>query len=156
VKLISPDYRVQGDTIIFSLTGLEKTARPGHVRGVLEISSSLFGSDKASLNTLQYLQHYLRETESHRAYFDAAENCRPSGLFVANTKPYQSVLPSTLAKWMMRAMSAAGIDTSHFKAHSSRSASASDLKRKGFSLAQILQKAHWSNPRTFSTFYDRA
>ena len=86
VKLISPDYRVQGDTIIFSLTGLEKTARPGHVRGVLEISSSLFGSDKASLNTLQYLQHYLRETESHRAYFDAAENCRPSGLFVANTK----------------------------------------------------------------------
>ena len=83
------------------------------------------------------------------------------------------MLPSTLAKWMMRVMSAAGIDTSHFKgvenwcfinamftfvflAHSSRSASASDLKRKGFSLAQILQKAHWSNPRTFSTFYDRA
>ena len=64
MKLLSPDYSVQGDTVIFSLTGLEKTAGPGLVRSVLEISTSLFSSDKASLKTLQYVQHYLRERES--------------------------------------------------------------------------------------------
>merc|ERR1712096_330691 len=134
VSLLAPDFTLQGDTIIFFITGLEKQARPGHIR----------------------TEHYLRETESHRDYFETAEGYRPKGLFIANTKPYQSILPSTLAKWMLRVMTSAGIDTSHYKAHSSRSASASDLKKKGFSLHQILQRANWTQAKTFSTFYDRA
>ena len=74
------------DTIIFFITGLEKQARPGHTRSEVRIPAALRGSDKLSLNTLLYLQHYLRETEAHRDYFAAAEGYRPKGLFIANTK----------------------------------------------------------------------
>ena len=86
VSLLAPDFTLQGDTIIFFITGLEKQARPGHIRTEVRIPAALSGSDKASLNTLHYLQHYLRETESHRDYFEAAEGYRPKGLFIANTK----------------------------------------------------------------------
>jgi len=134
VRLLAPDFDLQEDYIIFSLTGLEKTARPGHVRG----------------------EHYLQRTESRRAYFEAAEGHKPAGLFISNLKPFQPVLPVTLAKWMLRIMSAAGIDTTHYKAHSSRSASASDMRRKGYSLAQIMEKADWTQAKTFMKFYDRS
>lgn len=56
------------------------------------------------------LEHYLEVTESRRAYFAAAEGHRPHGLFISNLKPFQTVLPSTLAKWMLRIMSDAGVD----------------------------------------------
>ena len=54
-------------------------------------------------------------------------------------------------------MGKAGIDTDKFKAHSTRAASSSALKRSGMSVKQILLKANWSEKsRTFSKFYDRA
>ncbi len=54
-------------------------------------------------------------------------------------------------------MEAAGLDMSHYRAHSSRSASATDMVKKGFSLSQILSRAHWSeNSGTFQRFYNRA
>ena len=81
----------------------------------------------------------------------------PARLFIANTKPYQAVTPSTLAKWLLETMDRAGIDTAQYKAHSSRSASASSMLRQGLSLQQILERANWSpRSRTFSIFYDRS
>ena len=54
-------------------------------------------------------------------------------------------------------MERAGIDTSTYKAHSTRAAASSSMKRSGMSVQQILAKAHWSKKsRTFATFYDRS
>ena len=54
-------------------------------------------------------------------------------------------------------MDKAGIDTSLYKAHSVRSASATQMKLAGMSLTQILARAHWSETsRTFAKFYDRS
>ena len=65
--------------------------------------------------------------------------------------------PATLAKCLLSTMQGAGIDTAKFKAHSSRSAGASDLVNKGYSLTQILQRADWSqSSRTFDSFYNRS
>ena len=52
-------------------------------------------------------------------------------------------------------MAAAGIDISHFKAHSTRAASTSAAARLGVSTAQILLTADWSSASTFSKFYKR-
>ena len=124
----------------------------GSLRGELRCPA---GRDKLSL--ADCLAHYLDRTVEKRAYYEAAEGKFPDRLFVANTKPHQPVTPSTLAKWLLRAMDGAGKDTGAYKAHSSRSASASHLVRRGFSVTQIMERANWSrSSRTFSIFYNRA
>ena len=86
LSLLAPTYDLQEDTIVFTFTGLEKTSRPGHVRGEMRVPVWLNSSDKDSLNIHLYLQHYLEVTESRRAYFAAAEGHRPHGLFISNLK----------------------------------------------------------------------
>ena len=48
-----------------------------------------------------------------------------------------------------------GIDTSVYKAHSTRSACVSKAKSQGLSVDQILQRANWSQANTFYKFYDK-
>ena len=104
-----------------------------------------------------YLSAYLARTEVRRAYHQKAEGFAPKGLFISNTKPYQSVQPSTLAKWLLVAMEAAGIDTATYKAHSTRSSSSTDLVRRGLSVSQIKARVFWSErSQTFGIFYNRA
>ena len=50
-------------------------------------------------------------------------------------------------------MASAGIDVSHYKAHSTRAASTSAAARVGVSTAQILLTADGSSANTFSKFY---
>ena len=76
-------------------------------------------------------------------------------LILSFFQPYQPVKAATLAKWLLSAMDSAGIDTSKYRAHSSRSAASSAMYTKGFSLAQILKRADWSRASTFHKFYER-
>ena len=76
---------------------------------------------------------------------------------MSNIKPHQSVTAIALAKRLLAAMDGAGIDTSSFKAHSTRSSGASSMRNKGLSLAQVLKRGYWSDrTRTFEVFYDRS
>ena len=52
-------------------------------------------------------------------------------------------------------MEAAGMDTSMYKAHSTRSAATSEAKVQGLSTKQILQAANWRNASTFHWFYNK-
>ena len=53
-------------------------------------------------------------------------------------------------------MEKAGIDTNKYKAHSTRSASSTAMKRAGMTIQAILAKANWSKKsNTFRRFYDR-
>ena len=52
-------------------------------------------------------------------------------------------------------MTAAGIDTDKYKAHSTRSAATSKAKAVGLSVSDIIAQANWSRASTFSRFYDR-
>jgi integrase len=72
-------------------------------------------------------------------------------LFRSYIKPHKAVTPTTIARWIITILSASGIDTSHFKAHSTRSAASSKAVAAGLSAKDIMQAAHWSD-RT-STFY---
>ena len=54
---------------------------------------------------------------------------------------------------MKEALGAAKVDTSIFKAHSSRGAAATAALKAGISLPQILTLADWSGPSTFNKFY---
>ena len=142
------------NTIIIPLVTLEKTSRPGKTRAEVVLPS---GDSHPPLSLHQCISHYLARTEQARDYFEKAEGHKPSAMFISNTKPFQPVKPCTLAKWLLVAMERAGISTASYKAHSVRSASASDLRNKGMSLAQVLERGNWSSStRTFRLFYDRS
>ena len=144
VAVLAPDFQVVEDEIAIPILELEKTSRPGHLRGEVLLPA---GSDYPPLSLHLCLS----------AYYEKAKGSRPPYLFTSNVKPYQSVSSSTLAKWLLSAMNNAGIDTACYKAHSSRSAGASSMRNKGFSLSQVLSRGYWSDKsRTFHIFYDRS
>ena len=154
VAVLGPEFQLVGDEIVIPVTGLEKTSRPGHLRGEVVLPS---GDSCPPLSLHYCISEYLARTEQFRLYHEKAEGTRPSNLFVSNNKPHQSVTATTLAKWLLAAMDGAGIDTSSFKAHSTRSSGASSMRNKGLSLAQVLKRGYWSDrTRTFEVFYDRS
>ena len=67
--------------------------------------------------------------------------------------PYRRVGIPTIGRWTKTVMAKAGIDISMFKAHSTRSASASALACAGVPLQEILRKGAWSDESTFRHFY---
>ena len=56
---------------------------------------------------------------------------------------------------MKSTLAEAGIDTTKFKAHSSRSASSSAAYEAGVALPDIMEAADWSTVSTFTKFYHR-
>jgi len=144
--------QVLGDEFVFSICGLEKTSRQGHLRRELRCP---LDSSNPALDVHLCCEDYLSRTEERRVYYAAGEGQRPNRLFISSNKPFQPVKSCTLAKWMLSAMESAGIDTASYKAHSARAASSSAMLSKGLSLGQILSRADWSRARTFYTFYNK-
>ena len=80
-------------------------------------------------------------------------------MFIQLRRPYKSVSLQTLARWIMSIMADAGVDTSLFHQHSTRSASAAWLgsgTNKKMSVAQICHQGQWSRATTtFRKFYHK-
>lgn len=74
-------------------------------------------------------------------------------LFLSVVQPHKPVSASMVARWVWSLLQAAGIDTSQFKPHSVRGASASDAAKGGVALSDILGMACWSSDSTLKRFY---
>ena len=75
--------------------------------------------------------------------------------FISYSKPHQAVSPDTVSRWIKTTLVAAGIDTSKYSAHSTRSASTSAAKEHSNSITTIMKSAGWSQESTFSKFYSK-
>ena len=72
-------------------------------------------------------------------------------LIISYGKPHKPVSSETKSRWIKDELSKAGVDTSVFKAHSSRSASSSKAREAGISVSEILKKGGWKSVHTFKT-----
>ena len=79
-----------------------------------------------------------------------------SQFLVSHIKPYKSVSPSTVFRWLGQVLAMVGINTEVFKAHSIRSASSSKTELTGFSLIDIIKQGHWSQTSIFQKFYRKS
>ena len=70
-------------------------------------------------------------------------------------KPHKPVSTNTIARWLKNVMAKAGIDTSVYKAHSTRAAVISAAKGKQVPIDTILATAGWSSESTFARFYNK-
>ena len=76
-------------------------------------------------------------------------------LLLSFQKPYQPVSTDTISRWLKTVLAKSGIDTSVFKGHSTRAASASVAAVCKVPLSTIMDNAGWSNATTFKKFYQK-
>ena len=78
------------------------------------------------------------------------------GIFLSITAPFEEVSVQVLAKDTLKVMTAAGIDTQKFKAHSTRMAAASAAVDKGVEVEDVMKKGRWQSWTVFEKFYNRS
>ena len=93
-----------------------------------------------------HLKEYLRRTKDLRVGKE---------LFITFVKPHRHASRDTISRWIKEVLNMAGIDTTKFSAHSSRSASKSAAFDRDVPLDNILQAAVWSSQKTMSKVYCR-
>ena len=96
---------------------------------------------------LTHLKVYLEKTKMLR--IDEKQ------LLISYIKPHKAVSCETISKWVKKFMAAAGIDTSIYKSHTTRSASTSSLAGKQSDIQDIMNAAGWTKEETFQKFYKR-
>ena len=131
------------NVVIIPIRSLIKTSNARKYKFALELKKY---SDP-SICILHTLRVYLNKTSEIRGSYKQ--------LFVSFLKPFKPVSKDTISRWIKLVLFEAGIDTTIFKAHSTRSASCSAAKRDNVPLDLILQSAGWSSCQTFRKYYDR-
>ena len=126
---------------VFMIDTPLKTTRPGN-----RIEFLAYKPDR-NLCVVQHLQAYIDRTSHLRGETDQ--------LLIGYQKPHKPVSTNTIARWLKNVMAKAGIDTSVYKAHSTRAAVTSAAKGKQVPINTILSAAGWSNENTFARFYDK-
>lgn len=130
--------------MIVNLVSLEKQSRPGNIRGYLRIQNFI---EDLHLCPMAALVEY-----NNRVSLLKADR---SSLFVSYKKPHSVVTAKTLSRWTCDLLSAAGVDTTLFQSHATRSA-AGVLLSKTLSSIQLCKLANWSSTSgVYEKFYKR-
>ena len=110
--------------------------------------------DIPSLDVSNYIIHYMQRSFKHRvkAVQDGLPKPRQLFLSYSTGKPLRR---ASISQYLLEVLSLAGINTSTFKAHSTRGALPSIMSARGASPHVILNHGDWRNLGTFKKFYDR-
>ena len=135
---------VHPEGVSFQLTVPRKT---GSVDKPTEAYFARFNQDK-KLCPVECFRH-LKLTRNIRPVIPSS---LPDKLFISFKCPFKPVTTTTLGRWLRTFMSAAGIDSKIFKAHSVRGASTTAAANAFVPPSTIMSMADWSSS-TFRTFY---
>ena len=116
----------------FKLASLTKKRKAG--APVRERFYASFTKDNC-LCVVQCLKEYEEVTKSHRQIRPDV----PAPLFLSYIQPYRPVSSQRIAHWIKDFLKRAGVDTSTFKAHSVRGASASAAASGGLHISDVLR-----------------
>ena len=142
-KLSIENMFIEDLKITFVVTEILKHTRPGkHQQPLIFLS---YPNDK-NLCIVSLLLEYIKRTSALRG-----ENKQ---LLISFIRPHKPISTETTSHWVKSFMTAAGIDTSQYKGHTTRAASTSYLASKHFDLKNIMLAAGWSKEETFQRFYN--
>ena len=125
---------------------LVKTDRPGKVGHELILKA--YPVDRR-LCVVRTMQRYLYVTKDFRSTLGKEQ------LFLSLNEPHTPVSKDTIAKWIRQMLDLSGIDVNVFKAHSVRAASVSAAKLNFVPTQDIMQRADWTQERTFKQYYNK-
>ena len=135
---------VYDNTIVFELGRLTKSRRKG--QSPIKLTFHAF-IDNPLLCVVSNILRYKERTRGWRT------GNSKSQLLLSFVEPHREVVPCTIAGWLVQVMSNAGVDTSDFKAHSTRGASTSKARAKSLSCQEIIAMARWKKVSTFKRHY---
>ena len=135
------------NSYIFTYEKLTKTRRRG--TAPLSVEYVQF-STNPKLCVVSVLDIYLKITQEWRVKGQETQ------LLLSTLKPHNEVVKSTIAGWIKSVLKDAGIDTSLFSAHSTRSASTSKAMALGLSIEDILKRGNWSGKTTWQRHYHKS
>lgn len=141
------NYKKLKTEFVFELSDSLKQYRP-HCQ-VASLCFKAYPPDRR-LCIYTVLKEYLSRTKHVRNSI-VSDNM----LLISYVKPYKNVTRDTISRWIKTVMSRSGIDIQKYGSHSVRSAATSKAKGNSVPMKDILQKAGWSNVKTFAKFYDR-
>ena len=138
------EVEVTATTITFVVSKLTKTSKIGKPPVSL-VLSKYHHDDQLCVNTT--LKQYLINTKPIRSQ----QRC----LFLSYASPHKQVGSETISRWIKNTLFSAGVDTTKFTAHSTRSAACSAAFKNGVPLNVILSTANWARSSTFAKFYNK-
>ncbi len=130
-------------SVKFHIQSLMKHSRPSN-KTSNEIVINSFNTNKR-ICPVFCLKHYIQRTKLLR---------QDNQLFVNCFKPHKPISKDTLSRWVKLTLTKAGINTTVYKAHSTRSASTSAAAAT-LDISTILKAASWTNAATFNKHYRR-
>ena len=134
-----------GNQIQIKIDDLIKTSRIGGDQPVLVLPKFI---ENPKLCIYTCLKLYIRITRDLRK--------EKSYLFIELKRPHNIVKANTISRWIKTTLDRAGINTSTYTAHSTRSASTSKASSKGIDFDIIRRSASWSSrSQIFAKFYNR-
>ena len=104
-------------------------------------------TNDGKLCVVSLVKEYLRRTNVLRK--------GETQLLLCHTKPYGAASKDTIGRWIKTVMMKAGIDTSVFKPHATRSAATSAEKAAKVSIDQVMTTAGWHSSSIFGKYYDK-
>ena len=144
-KLTITEMDLHVNKVIFYVSDLLKTSKPGHMGLKLEFQA--YPPDRR-LCVYTYVIEYLKRTRKIRG--------KETNFFISFKKPYGKVGTDTIARWIKTIMSRSGINLQLFSAHSTRAAAVSKVATQtDFPVAQILAQAGWRSEQTFQRYYNK-
>ena len=120
-----------------------KQNRPGHIVSSLYVPKYC----AQELCTYRTLECYLERTLPVRAVEHTA-------LLLSYVKPFAPVGSTTVGRWIKNLLEQSGVNTSVFKAHSTRAASASKANQT-VRIDAVLKHISWSTESTFRKFHQK-
>ncbi len=138
------NMKVTSNSIVFVIRDLVKQSKPGNTGFTLVLKE--YPPEK-SLCVCHALKQYLLLTESCRG--DTKQ------LFISHRKPYGAVSKDTISRWIRTVLHDSGVDTTIFKAHSTRAASSSAANEHHVPISDIMATAGWASEKTFRTYYNK-
>ncbi|GFN81283.1 Gag-Pol polyprotein [Plakobranchus ocellatus] len=132
------NMHISSSKAVFYLQTLLKTNSPKNPASVITLAA--YREDRR-MCVFTCLKHYLKRTRPLRT---------SNQLFISSQSPHNGVTKDTLARWIKLTLTKSGIDTSIFKAHSTRAAAA-----RTSDVSLVLRSAGWTKETTFAKFYNK-
>ena len=134
------------DGIRFKLTKHKKQRKSTQYPGYLDIPSY---PDNILMCPVSCYDWYLVKTAGYRVF-----NEDDDFVFRALSHPHGKITPSTISRWLRKAISEAGFDlTVADVAHSVRGIAATKAKASGMSIRQIMTAVEWNTNSVFHQHY---
>ena len=132
--------------VVFQPSHLSKQSRPSHHN--VKFFFPKYEEDRC-LCPVEALKAYEERTLPFR------NNLGENRVFRSFIGKHGPVTSSTIARWIKSCLQKAGVDTSKFKAHSTRAAAATKAAMSGLTVDEIMKAADWSSEGVFQKFYYR-